>query len=200
VSRRVDCERIIAEILADFGRIDVLVNNAAIRTESPGSVFWRMEADQWLRIAHTNSDSVFLMSREVVGGMIARGFGKIVNVSTNGRTMAREMFTPYGPSKAFVEACTRAWSAELSGTGVTMNVLLPGGAVDTSAHGCGSEELDVRTLPAAIMVPPLLWLASDESNACSGQRLVASLWNETRQLNDRIADATQGGIIVPTIM
>ncbi len=48
--------------------------------------------------------------------MIERGFGKIINISTNGRTMARENYTPYGPSKAFVEACTRAWASELKGT------------------------------------------------------------------------------------
>ena len=188
-----DCARIVAEVLSAFGRIDVLVNNAGVRTNSPGAPFWEMSVNDWLRMAHTNCDSVFLLSRAVAPGMIKQGFGKIINVSTNGRTMVREKFSPYGPSKAFVEACTRIWARELAGTGVTANVLLPGGNVDTSADVTGAPASGASTLPASIMIPPLLWLTADESNGHSGERFVANLWNESVDLPARIAAARQSG-------
>jgi NAD(P)-dependent dehydrogenase (short-subunit alcohol dehydrogenase family) len=200
VSRPEDCDRIGDEALAAFGQIDVLVNNAASRTDYPGLPFWRMQSADWLKISHTNCDSVFLMSRRVVLSMIERGFGKIINITTNGRTMARENYSPYGPSKAFVEACTRAWSSELKGSGVTVNALLPGGLVDTSADGGTATATRGPSLPASVMVGPLLWLAADESNGISGQRFVANRWDTKLDVAARIEASRESGTATPSIM
>ena len=200
VSAADDCERVTQEVLDAFGRIDVLVNNAGARTEYPGAPFWRVAADEWGRIVRTNCDSVFLMSRCVIPAMIERRLGKIINVSTNARTMAKPSFTPYGPSKAFVEACTRAWAEELEGTDVTVNALLPGGAVDTSGDVGDGKPAKASSRPASVMVEPLLWLAADESNGFSGVRLVADRWDVKLGLTDRIAAAREDGAVAPGIM
>jgi 3-oxoacyl-[acyl-carrier protein] reductase len=63
--------------------------------------------------------------------MLKRGFGRIINISINQETMKRKGFTPYGPSKAALESMSAIWAQELQGTGITLNVLLPGGATNT---------------------------------------------------------------------
>jgi NAD(P)-dependent dehydrogenase (short-subunit alcohol dehydrogenase family) len=156
--------------------------------------------DEWRRISHTNTDSVFLITRCVVPLMIAQGFGKIINVSTNDWIMVRKHLSPYGPSKAFREACSRIWAQDLSGTGVTVNVLLPGGAVDTAADVTGVATQERTFVPASAMVPPLLWLVSDESNSHSGERFVANLWDGGLPLQARIEVAKQSGADLPRIM
>jgi NAD(P)-dependent dehydrogenase (short-subunit alcohol dehydrogenase family) len=194
------CDRIAAEALAAFGRIDVLVNNAGVPNVGPGAAFWNVDVETWRSIAHTNMDGVFFMARSVAPTMIAQRAGKIVNVSTSERTMVRKHLSPYGPSKAFVEACSRIWAQDLAGTGVTMNVLLPGGAVDTAADVTGVTTPGRTFLPASVMVAPLLWLVSAESDGHTGERFVASQWDETLPLPQRIEAARQDGAELPRIM
>lgn len=74
----------------------------------------------------------FLMTRACVPVMIAQGFGRIVNISTSRSTMVRVGQDPYGPTKAALEASSRIWATELAGTGVIVDVLLPGGPCDTA--------------------------------------------------------------------
>jgi 3-oxoacyl-[acyl-carrier protein] reductase len=194
------CEKIAAEVLAAFGRIDVLVNNAGVPNVGPGAPFWQIDIDDWQRTSRTNTDGVFFITRAVAPVMIAQKFGKIVNVSTGAGTMVRKHFSPYGPSKAFLEAVSRIWAHDLAGSGVTMNVLLPGGAVDTAADVTGVATPGRTFQPASVMVPPILWLASDESNGHTGERFVASRWNESLPLAERIAAARDGGVAAPQIM
>ena len=195
-----DCERVVSGTVAALGHIDVLVNNAGIPNQGENEPFWTLAPQDWMRIAHTNTDSVFFMCHAVGAGMVARGRGKIINVSTSDRTMVRPRFTPYGPSKAFVEACTRAWAQELEGTGVSMNVLSPGGSVDTAADVTGVPAAGRSFLPANVMVPPLRWLASAQSDGINGQRFIANLWNEDLPLEVRIVAARQSGADLPRIM
>jgi NAD(P)-dependent dehydrogenase (short-subunit alcohol dehydrogenase family) len=194
------CEKIAAEVLATFGRIDVLINNAGVPNVGPGAPFWQIDIDDWQRMSRTNTDGVFFITRAVAPIMIAQKFGKIVNVSTGAGTMVRKNFSPYGPSKAFLESASRIWAQDLAGTGVTVNVLLPGGAVDTAADVTGVPTAGRSFQPASVMVPPILWLASDESNAHTGERFVASRWNESLPLAERIAAARDEGVDAPRIM
>lgn len=94
-----DCEGVTTTATAAFGQVDVLVNNAAIPNNGEGEPFWNIRAEDWLRIAHTNCDSVFFMSRSVTPGMLERRFGKIINISTSDRTMIRSRFAPYAPAR-----------------------------------------------------------------------------------------------------
>ena len=195
-----ECERVAREARSAFGAVDALVNNAAVPMQGDGPRFWDIASEDWTRFTRTNCDSVFFMSRGVVPDMLAAGFGRIVNISTSDRSLVRPRFTPYGPSKAFVEACTRAWAQELAGSGVTMNVLCPGGAVDSAADVTGKPTTGRSFLPAAVMVPPLLWLLSDESNGVTGERFLANLWDQTLPLAARIVVARQSEGELPRIM
>jgi 3-oxoacyl-[acyl-carrier protein] reductase len=195
-----NCERMVAETLRAFGRVDVLINNGGVPHVGPGAPFWQIGVEHWQRMAHTNTDGVFFITRAVVPAMLAQGFGKVVNVSTGAGTMVRKNFSPYGPSKAFMEAASRIWAQDLAGTGVTVNVLLPGGAVDTAADVTGMPTPGRTFQPASVMVPPILWLASDESNAHTGERFVASGWDESLPLAERIEAARDRGVDVPQIM
>jgi 3-oxoacyl-[acyl-carrier protein] reductase len=195
--RNADCERIAATALDAFGTIDVLFNNAGLGiqeianySKKPSTNFWETDIEPWNAIVETNVNGVFQMTRAVTPRMIANGFGKIINLSTSRHTMLRLGGSTYGGAKAFVETASRVWAAELAGTGVTVNVLLPGGPVDT---GIRSTPLPagLRFYPIEMMRAPTLWLASDLSNGHTAQRFLARLWNEDLPLAERIAAAQE---------
>jgi 3-oxoacyl-[acyl-carrier protein] reductase len=201
-----DCERVAGDVLKAFGSIDVLFNNAALGMptvfdgDTAPPPFWQIEPKRWSALVDTNINGVFLMTRAVMPAMLAQRFGKIVNLSTNARTMVRKQGSPYGPSKVFVEAASRAWAQDLQGTGVTVNVLVPGGAIDTSRTMVLAAPRGNAFIPISVMRPPALWLASDLSNAHSGDRFIARLWNEELPLAARIAAARDSGAELPKIM
>jgi 3-oxoacyl-[acyl-carrier protein] reductase len=195
-----DCERVARDAAGKFGAIDALVNNAAIPNNGDGEPFWKIATEDWARVVRTNVDTVFFMARAVAPAMIARGSGRIINVSTSARTMVRPRFSPYGPTKAFMDAATRLWAGELEGTGVSMNVLAPGGVVDTASDVTGVAGAGKSYLPADVMVAPLLWLLSKDAAGINGQRFVASQWDETLPLEQRIERARESRGANPQIM
>jgi NAD(P)-dependent dehydrogenase (short-subunit alcohol dehydrogenase family) len=205
VRRDADCQRIMAETLNAFGAIHVLFNNAGLGiqvvenySKKPRTMFWETHLEAWNAIVDTNVHGVFLMARAVAPTMIAQKFGKIINVSTNRHTMLRLGGSSYGGAKAFVETASRVWAKELEGTGVTVNVFLPGGPVDTGIRS-GPVTSD-KVWPVSIMRAPTLWLASDLSNGHTAQRFLARLWNEDLPLPERIAAAREDGIDKPMLM
>ncbi len=145
--------------LAILGGVDVLVNNAGIgmRTVNPDFMtkpagFWHVSPDGFRDLFSTNVLGYFLVARAVVPLMLAAGHGKIVNISVNEVTMRRRGFTPYGPSRAATDALSRIMAADLTGTGIDVNLLLPGGATRTGMTPDSAPE-DVRAtwLDPAIM-------------------------------------------------
>jgi NAD(P)-dependent dehydrogenase (short-subunit alcohol dehydrogenase family) len=195
-----DCARIHAQAVESFGMVEVLINNAAIPMAGPGQPFWVADVDAWHQMANTNILSTFFLTRIIVPSMVSTGFGKVINISTGVGTMVRKYFSPYGPSKAFVEAASKIWAQELADTGVTVNLLIPGGAVDTAVDVKGVATPGRTFLPASILVAPAMWLASDHSSGYTGLRLNASLWDETVPIADRIARANQTTSGDPSIM
>ncbi len=176
-----DVDRLVERALDVRGRIDVLVNNAARgmrfvneRFMTDPRPFWEADPEAWRLVIETNIVGVFLMSRAVVPHMLAAGGGSIINVTINHSTMGRRGFSPYGPSKAALEAMTQVWAAELEGSGVQINLLLPGGA---TATGMVPEPMPegVELLDPDIIVPAALHLAVAQS---SGERIVANEWND----------------------
>lgn len=186
VTREEDCRRVVGTALDRFGRIDVLVNNAGrgmkyvsdqFMTEP--TRFWETALDVWRMVMDTNVVGPFLMARTAVPPMLAAGWGRIINVSINAETMRRQGFSPYGPSKAALESATIIWAQDLAGSGVTVNVLLPGGAALTGMIPASyPNHLRAKLLDPAIMVPPLLWLAGVRSDGVTGRRFVAMRWRE----------------------
>ena len=125
----------------------------------------------------------FLVAREVTPRMLAAGGGRIVNISVTESTMHRAGFVPYGPSRAGSEALSRIMAADLRDTGVTVNVLLPGGATVTGMMPPGAVPGSQGFLQPAVMGPPIVWLASDEAAGVHDERIVAAEFE--RWLRDR---------------
>jgi NAD(P)-dependent dehydrogenase (short-subunit alcohol dehydrogenase family) len=91
--------------------------------------------------------------------------------------MRRKGFTPYGPSKAALESMSTIWAQELAGTGVTMNVLLPGGATNTGMIPDSFPESRRKDLiDPQVMGPPAVYLASEDAREVNGQRIIAVEW------------------------
>src|SRR4029077_4955072 len=177
-------ETIVSTVLGASGRIDVLINNAGIgqdsiradRRRSPIR-FWEITPEQWSRFVAVNATAPLMMARAVVPHMLRAKRGRIVTVTTSLGTMLREGYIFYGASKAAAEAATAIMSADLAGTGVTANVLVPGGMTDTRIIADGAVDDRSRLLRPEIMAPPLLWLVSDAASQVTGRRFLAVHWD-----------------------
>jgi NAD(P)-dependent dehydrogenase (short-subunit alcohol dehydrogenase family) len=165
-----------------LGGLDLLVSNAGIgmRTVNPrfmteAQPFWEVTPDGFRDVVETKLTGSFLVAREVAPRMLAAGGGRIVVISMSAQTMNRRGFVPYGPSGAAVEALARVIAADLEGTPVTVNILLPGGPTATGMvpHDI-PEDLRDRLLDPAIMGPPIVWLASEAADGVHDQRIVAT--------------------------
>ena len=208
-----------------FGPVEVLVNNAGTALPIPMGTtaadavrpFWSVDPFEVERIAQVNLLGPYRMSSVVIPGMMERGFGKIVNISTSLPNMRRPNNGPYGPLKAALEMSTHIWASELADTGVTANVLLPGGISDTALMGgenvgrrarpfaagkgpLGQEGRSTEVLPPDIMGPPILWLASDESNRTTGRRFIARDWDPDLPPSEAAQRAMQPPAETPIIM
>ena len=199
-----DCERAVAFCLEAFGSLHALINNAARGIEYVRSttgnepvVFWKTDQTLWAETIATNVTGTFFMSAAAASHMVAEAFGRIVNVSTRDRSMIRPMNTPYGPSKAALEAMTVAWARELQPHGVTANVLLPGGATRTRmATGVTGKPLH----PPGIMNAAVLWLCSDRSSDHSGGRYIATEWDSDAEPDIAASGARQPRHDLPVVM
>ena len=184
VTKASDCEIIVDAAVKRFGRLDILVNNAGrgMKYVSDSFIteptrFWEISPETWRLIIDTNVNGPFLMARVAAPVMIRTGWGRIINISVNRETMRRRGFTPYGPSKAAIESETIIWSQELEGTGVTVNALLPGGATRTGMlPDSVSDEVRSNLLDPDVIIPPLIWLISQDADEVTGKRFVATNW------------------------
>jgi gluconate 5-dehydrogenase len=181
----------IDEVYGHLGAVDLLVNNAGIgmRTVNPHFMtdprpFWSVSPRGFADVVDTKLVGTFLVSRVAVPRMLQMEGGRVVTISMNEATMSRRGFVPYGPSGAGVEALARIMAADLEGSAVSSNILLPGGATRT---GMIPDELPAQAqsdlLDPAVMGPPIVWLASAAASGVHGERIVAtefSAWLESR--------------------
>ncbi len=136
-----------------------------------------MEAtpELWSRFFAVNLfDSIFML-RAALPAMRAGGWGRVVNNTTSFFTMLRVL--PYGATKAALESASAVWAKELDGSGVTVNVVVPGGPTDTAFISDQAGIDRAKMLRPEVMAPPLRWLASDASAPTTGQRFIAALWD-----------------------
>ncbi|PAK13276.1 acetoacetyl-CoA reductase [Burkholderia ubonensis] len=138
------CQRCGKRVIDQLGRVDVLVNNAGITRDA---TFAKMTKAQWDAVLRTDLDGLFNMTKPFVGGMIERGFGRIVNVgSVNGSRGAYGQ-TNYAAAKAGVHGFTKALALELAKHGVTVNTVSPGYLATPMVESVPKEVLDAKILP-----------------------------------------------------
>lgn len=146
-----------------WGGLDVLVNNAGIgmRTVNPRFMsapqpFWEVGPAGFRDVVETKVVGCFLMARAVVPMMLRDGRGRVVNISMNEQTMIRRGLVPYGPAGAAVEALSRVMAADLAGSSVTVNLLLPGGSGTRTGMLPDDvpAEVQARLQDPAVMGPP----------------------------------------------
>jgi gluconate 5-dehydrogenase len=174
------------ELYESFGGLEMLVNNAGIgmRTVNPDFLtdpraFWEVSPGGFRDVIETKITGVFLVARAVAPRMLEAGGGRIVNISMNTQTMTRRGFVPYGPAGAGVEALSRIMAADLAGTPVTVNLLLPGGATATAMVPDDlSAEARATLLDPAVMGPPIVWLASPAAAHVHHERIVANEFSD----------------------
>jgi NAD(P)-dependent dehydrogenase (short-subunit alcohol dehydrogenase family) len=194
VSDPAACRESVARTVAHFGRLDVLVNNAAVGMSTVREDHMRrvvqiedISPELWARFMAVNLSGPFYMARAAVPGMRAQQFGRIINVTTSFFTMLNPGFSPYGPAKSGLEAWSRSLAGELRDTGITVNVVVPGGPTDTPmVPDDGSMERSQLIRPEK-MAPPMLHLASDAGGAVTGMRFVAAKWESDISIADAIA-------------
>ena len=138
------CEAGVRSIIHDLGRIDVLVNNAGITRDA---TLKRMRLEDWQAVTHTNLDSVFNMTRQIVGGMLESGWGRIINISSvNGQKGAFGQAN-YAAAKAGVHGFTKALALEVASKGVTVNTVSPGYLRTKMVMDVPAEVMEKKILP-----------------------------------------------------
>lgn len=191
-----DCARAVAETEAAFGALDIVVNNAGKSQRYHGArgiPFWETDAAGYRLVIDTNVVGPYLMARAAVPTMIERAWGRVINITKSFDSMHEAHTGAYGPSKAAVEAESLSWAEEVAGTGVTVNIIAPGGAVATKF---GRGRINERGLPPAVVAPCATWLASPASDGFNGCRFNASRWDTALPL-DAAAEACREAALFP---
>lgn len=185
----------VGRVVGEMGGVHILVNNAGINARTGGfgagaagsqNDFWTIPPDAWLRVIGVNLSGPFLMAQAVAPYMVEQGHGRIIGVTTSMDTMWRKGGAPYGPSKAGHEALVAIMAQDLAGTGVTANVLTPGGATATNMvrppEGASADAL----IRPEVMQSPVVWIASDEAAHWNGRRIIAYYWDDALPLDERL--------------
>ncbi len=191
-----DCMSAVQETIDAFNSADILVNAAGLGMATlkndywnDNLKFWNADIDRFNALMSVNWNGAFLLARSAVPHMIEKGWGRIVNVTTSLDTMTTRGYTPYGPSKAALEAATSVWAKDLEGTGVTANVLVPGGPVNTDFIPENAPFDRTKLTQPEVMQAPMCWLASDLSDGVTDMRFVARSWNPDVSLEEAIAES-----------
>jgi 3-oxoacyl-[acyl-carrier protein] reductase len=187
-----DCVAAVEQTVRRFGALHVLVNNAGKSQRYHGArgiPFWETDHDGWAGVIATNTLGPYLMAKAAVPALLAAGWGRIINVSKHPDQMHEAHTGAYGPSKAALEAQSLSWAEELLDRNVTVNILDPGGAVNTIF---GRGVIRNNGLPADVIVPAALWLASERSNGVTGCRFDAKRWDAALPPDDAAERCREG--------
>lgn len=185
VSKTAACRDAVKQVVGGLGALDILINCAGISMSSAAAQqearikFFEADAEGWQRILAINCVGAFLMARFAAEPMIERGWGRIINVTTSFDTMLAAGLSAYGASKAALEAMSVAWAKDLEGTGVTVNILVPGGPTDTPGFFPPGKPRPPVLLDPEIMGVPVVWLASPQSDGISACRFIARDWDRS---------------------
>ncbi|NPV71328.1 MAG: 3-oxoacyl-ACP reductase FabG [Firmicutes bacterium] len=173
VTDRASIKAMVDVVLAEYGRIDVLVNNAGITADA---LLVKMGEDQWDRVINVNLKGVFNCTQAVAPAMVAQGKGKIINISSVVGLYGNFGQTNYAATKSGVIGMTRTWAKELGRKGITTNAIAPGFILTEMVLKMPQKVLDVMAekTPLGRLGQPkdvancALFLASDESDFVNG--------------------------------
>ena len=138
------CELGVSNIHREVGPVDILINNAGITKDR---TFKKMTKADWDAVIHTNLDSVFNMTKQVFDGMVTRGWGRIINVSSVNAQKGAFGQTNYSAAKAGMHGFTKALALELAKKGVTVNTISPGYIGTNMVMAIPKDILDSKILP-----------------------------------------------------
>ncbi|QGZ61552.1 3-ketoacyl-ACP reductase [Paraburkholderia acidisoli] len=161
------------KVKADVGEIDVLVNNAGITRDV---VFRKMTREDWTAVIDTNLTSLFNVTKQVIDGMVERGWGRIINISSVNGQKGQFGQTNYSTAKAGIHGFTMALAQEVATKGVTVNTVSPGYIGTDMVKSIRPDVLEkiVATIPVRRLGAPeeiasiVAWLASEESGFATG--------------------------------
>lgn len=177
------CQKAVAKVSADFGRVDVLVNNAALYATLPMQRYDQIDTDTWDRVMAVNLRGALNMTQAVGPGMEAQGSGRIIQITSGTVYKGLPGMLHYITSKGGLAAMTKALSRELGPSGVTVNAIAPGLTLSDSILAnpdhldhTRAKVLASRAIPRdgypEDLIGALIFLASDESAFVTGQTLV----------------------------
>jgi len=174
-----DVEKFVASIEKEFGRVDVLINNASVLGPSPMPFLVDYPEDDYREVVRINAVSPFLMTKRVLPGMLQKGRGSIMNVTSEAGNTGFAGWGAYGVSKFAIEGLTQTWADEARGTGVIINMVDPG-EMDTDMHALAVPDCTYSINHPADVCDVFLFLASENARAVNGQRLQAVEFREGR--------------------
>ena len=161
------------KVHAEIGPVDVLVNNAGITRDG---TFRRLSLEDWRAVIDTNLNSLFNVTKQVIDGMLDRGWGRIINISSVNGQKGQFGQTNYSTAKAGIHGFTMALAQEVAGKGITVNTVSPGYIATDMVTAMKPVVLEkiVDTIPVKRLGKPaeigsiVAWLASDESAFATG--------------------------------
>lgn len=178
VTKKELVEKLVEDVVKEYGRIDILVNNAGMNIRKP---LVEIEEEDWDRVTGTNLKGVFLVGQAVAKQMKKQKYGKIINISSILGTIGMPFQTSYAASKGGVNQMTKIWANELAEYGITVNAIGPGYIKTPMTEGWLSDperyiKIVERTLQKRVgeledLVGPVVFFASDTSAHVTGQIL-----------------------------
>lgn len=176
VSQGASVDAMLRAAEAALGPLDILVNNAGVNRDV---MFHKMDRDDWDAVMRVDLDSMFNVTRHVIEGMRARGFGRIVNISSVNAARGQAGQSNYCAAKAGVEGFTRALARESAGKGTTVNAVAPGYADTPMVEAVPDEIMEgiLANVPLARLAEPgeigrcVRFLASDDAGFITGATL-----------------------------
>lgn len=161
------------KVRSDFGNPDILVNNAGITRDG---VFRKMSLDDWRAVIDTNLNSLFVVTKQVIDGMLDKGWGRIVNISSINGQKGQFGQTNYSTAKAGIHGFTMALAQEVAAKGVTVNTVSPGYIATEMVKAVKPEVLEkiVASIPVRRLGRPeeiasiIDWLSGEEAGSATG--------------------------------